>query len=634
MKKMIVKNLATVIAIVMILSLMLSYIIQLKECRESMIGDSCALFGQVERILQQNERELEQVKAEYSEDCLNSARVVAYMVEQVPELVYDVEELKRLAEYLKVDEIHFFNEEGVLYAGSEPKYFNLTMDSGEQIGFFKAMLTDKTLELCQDISPNTAEKKPMQYSAVWDESGEKIIQIGMEPIRVLEITEKNELSYVFSLLLSNTGVIMYAADVNTGEILGSTDSTVLGKSLSDIGLKNVSANHLEEGFDAQIDGAYYYCYFCQSGDVLLGRACSYDYLYKDVNRNLLIMGLLISVVAVMLVVRVTHYLNINIVHAIADVNEKLNEITKGNLDSEVAVATTPEFVELSGHINEMVRSILETTDKLSVVLDNADLSIGVYEYGTGMSRVRATRQVSHILAMTEGMAEKYLADYILFADYLDVIRANPFDQEKQIFCIPGKDKRYVKIESFQKERSTFGMVTDVTETVMEQQRLERERDVDVLTGLRSRRALYDELNDLFEEKEMLQHSVLVMLDADNLKLVNDQYGHEAGDDYLRGVADCMKSVCTEQAVAARLGGDEFVLFLYGCATRQEAEQCVETLKQRRGKDFVTLKNGTRVFVQFSLGCAGYPEEGKDYHELLKLADERMYEEKRARKGKK
>lgn len=66
-------------------------------------------------------------------------------------------------------------------AAHSRKYFGLNFRSGEQMQFFLPMLSDRSLELCQDITPNTAEQKLMQYAAVWREDGEGIVQIGMTP---------------------------------------------------------------------------------------------------------------------------------------------------------------------------------------------------------------------------------------------------------------------------------------------------------------------------------------------------------------------------------------------------------------------------------------------------------------------
>jgi len=455
---------------------------------------------------------------------------------------------------------------------------------------------------------------------------------GLDSDHVLELTEKNELSYIFSLLLANEGVNLYAADINTGEILGATNSDMVGKNMAEIGLQAALNGKDTNRFEATVNGVKSYCYFQKSDEVLLGRSCSNTYMYEDINHTLFSLTILISLVGALLVVLVTRYLNQNIVQAIADVNTKLKEITEGNLDTKVEVNSTPEFTELSGRINEMVKSILATTDKMSAVLENADLSIGVYEYGAGMSRVRATKQVADILDIPKERVEGMYANYIVFADYLDVIRNNPFDKERQIYAVPGEHEKYAKIETFEQGNSVFGMVTDVTENIVEQLKLEQERDVDILTGLHSRRAIYAMLDKMFEEPEELGYSAIVLADADDLKKVNDLYGHEAGDKYLCGVADCLRAVCPGQTEVARLGGDEFVLFIHNCAREELIEQGLGVLDALRGKRTIEV-GSIEVPIQYSFGCAYCPSEGMDYHELLKMADKRMYEEKRLRKQK-
>ena len=170
------------------------------------VDDSHRTLRQIEQVLLENKKELEEIEAEYNETCLNNAETVSHIIEKDPAVMNDLEGLKKIAEMVEIDEIHLFDKTGRIYTGTHPEYYNLTFDSGEQIKFFKPMLTDKSLKLVQDITPNTAEEKPMQYSAIWSESGEYIVQIGMEPVNVLKITEKNELSYIFSLFRVNPDI--------------------------------------------------------------------------------------------------------------------------------------------------------------------------------------------------------------------------------------------------------------------------------------------------------------------------------------------------------------------------------------------------------------------------------------------
>lgn len=117
---------------------------------------------------------------------------------------------------MEVDEIHIFDTTGRIYAGTHPEYYDYTFDSGEQMNFFKPLLTDKSLHLVQDITPNTAEAKMMQYSALWSKSG---------------------------------------------EIIGSTDLPSVGRHLSDIGLDPDAISTGTTAFHAKINGVSSYCVF-------------------------------------------------------------------------------------------------------------------------------------------------------------------------------------------------------------------------------------------------------------------------------------------------------------------------------------------------------------------------------------
>lgn len=631
MRKKIIKRLVGVTIVVVMFATVLNCILHIRYTNESMVTASQDLFWQIRQTIAENEEDVVKVEADYAESCLNSAKAAAYIIQKDPSVLDSQEELDKIKAFLQVDEIHIFNEDGLLYAGSEPKYYNYTFNSGEQIQFFLPMLVDKSLELCQEITPNTAEEKLMQYSAVWNEEGTMIVQIGMEPLHVMAFMEKNELSYIFSLLTEDNGVVLYAADPDTGEILGSTDEAQVGLTLMDIGLEQVPLGNQQKGYSETINGKLSYCYFERADTVILGRICTYKIMYQDLGNNILILGICLLLVAIFMVIRVIQYLDVNIVNAIADVNNDLKIITAGNLDARVEVRTTPEFEELSGHINEMVESILGTTDKISQILDNVEDPIGVFEYGAGMKRVRYTSRVPEILELSLKKEKELMADYTQFDKYMDWVCKNPIEGHDFVYRIGEKRAKYVKVESIHKGNSVLGMLMDVTDDILKQQQIELERDVDMLTGLMSRRALYANLNKLFVTPEKLKCAVMIMLDSDNLKKINDIYGHEAGDRYLSKVAECLRSVSAPKSIIARLSGDEFVMFIYDCENISELNRCIDDLRRKRGSVNVTLIDGTQFPVQYSFGCAYCPIESMDYHELLKNADDRMYEDKRNRK---
>ena len=169
--------------------------------------------------------------------------------------------MKKIAKLLEVDEIHIFNKEGTIYAGTEPKYYGLNMKTGEQISFFSPMLEDTSMSMCQEITANTAENKMMQYAATWTEDGDVIVQIGMKPSSVLEKIEKNKVSYIFSRLAETNGYTLVAIEPETNKIVGSTKEALVNKNISDIGINTKKMKNWDKAYHFRIKGKWYFCIF-------------------------------------------------------------------------------------------------------------------------------------------------------------------------------------------------------------------------------------------------------------------------------------------------------------------------------------------------------------------------------------
>ena len=159
-------------------------------------------------------------------------------------------------------------------------------------------------------------------------------------------------------------------------------------------------------------------------------------------------------------------------------------------------------------------------------------------------------------------------------------------------------------------------------------RLEHDRDAmeqaafsDALTGLPNRRMLTAVADyEIARHRRARTRFVAVMLDLDGFKLVNDRYGHAAGDDMLRAVADALTGALRSQDTVARLGGDEFCVIAPETDNpRALAEKINEAVGEAvRGYDS----------LHTSLGVAVFPDDGKDIDSLLEVADQRLLAAKR------
>ncbi|MGI6094829.1 MAG: diguanylate cyclase domain-containing protein [Lachnospiraceae bacterium] len=615
------------ILVVLILGIVL--MIERTNERDLVCESTMRTFSQMEQILEENQEDLEETQKEYRQTCLHNAEIIARIIEGEPGVLEDVEELKKIAKSLEVDEIHIFDDTGRIFAGTHPKYYGYTVDSGEQMEFFKPMLEDKDLKLVQDITPNTAEGKQMQYSALWNNSGEFIVQVGMEPVNVIKVTKKNELSYIFSLFRVDTGINYYAVDSKTGAVVGCTDQKMMERNISDIGLDFANIKGGEEGFDAEIDGGNSFCVFKKIGDNYIGGVILKSDLYRRLPTSMFLLFCCLAVIAIILSRAVIRYINNYVVDEIHSVNKTLKAIENGNLEETVDSRSSIEFFELGKYINRMVKSLVDNNKKISYVLSKTDMHIGVYEYDQNVGKFHFTDYISKILPLDKVNPEKLFSDVEEFKKLLNEIRANPTPDETGIYEV---GERYIKVEQIEENDRILGVLTDRTAEIIRRREIAKERDIDPLTGLYNRRGLDRKLSALFKNPEQLGLSVMIMIDADDLKEVNDTYGHEIGDIYLEKMSGLIRSFGTKSSIVARQGGDEFVLFLYQYEDEELLLREIEAFTQLQDHNFMQLGEKVKVPLRFSFGCC-LRRGSIDYPELLREADQKMYENKQERKAK-
>ncbi len=630
--KKIINNYIRVITIILIITMLMTIVgIQIVNEHQRALDNANIIFSQMELLLAENQAELVQIKESYSQTCLHSAEAIAYIIENDPSVLESTPELKKIAAFIEVDEIHIFDKTGRIYAGTHPEYYNFTFDSGDQMMFFKPMLTDKSLKLVQDITPNTAEGKMMQYSALWSKNKEFIVQVGMEPVSVMNTTEKNELSYIFSLFRVNPEYHYYAINSENYEIIGSTDLEAVGKNYAEIGFQISDITKNRTGFHAKINGKPSFCVFTMIDSNYIGRVITSEVLYQRIPFITIILALCLVLIACILVFVVTRCMNHYVIDGIYGVNQKLRTIASGNLDETVDIQSSIEFSELSSYINDMIKSLLDNNKKMSYVLSKTNMYIGVYEYNKHMKKVRFTEYIPQILLLDNAKAEELSSDYVLFQSHLQEIYQYPVTDEKGIFKLPGAQEHYIRLEELNDHNEIFGVVIDVTDEIIRRRKIEAERDIDTLTGLYNRRGLDMQLSALLSNSEELGYGALIMLDADGLKEINDTHGHAKGDVYLQKIAGIINNFGLKSSIAARLGGDEFVLFLYDYDDEEELLNTIKTLEYIQNHSTAKLGTNLSVPLRFSLGYS-LTNQDTDYTKLLNEADTKMYQNKRERKA--
>lgn len=142
---------------------------------------------------------------------------------------------------------------------------------------------------------------------------------------------------------------------------------------------------------------------------------------------------------------------------------------------------------------------------------------------------------------------------------------------------------------------------------------------DVLTGLWNRAYTENAVNEMISQEKK---GALFMLDMDNFKAVNDNYGHIAGDETLKVFAGTLKKFAGEGDILCRIGGDEFMIFVKGVTEKSELSSRAADIISDFQKKFAALS--FEIECSVSIGIAQTPEDGLEFNKLYNSADKALY----------
>jgi diguanylate cyclase (GGDEF)-like protein len=157
-----------------------------------------------------------------------------------------------------------------------------------------------------------------------------------------------------------------------------------------------------------------------------------------------------------------------------------------------------------------------------------------------------------------------------------------------------------------------------------EQNLQHIASHDVLTGLPNRRLMIEHIDQAMQRcKRHKKSMALLFLDLNGFKPVNDQYGHKAGDEVLKQVAQRLSEAMRASDRVARFGGDEFVVLVEDIQEKEDVCGIVAKVDEAIFRAF-TLVEGIQVSISTSIGVAIYPRDAEDMESLLRVADTAMY----------
>ena len=194
----------------------------------------------------------------------------------------------------------------------------------------------------------------------------------------------------------------------------------------------------------------------------------------------------------------------------------------------------------------------------------------------------------------------HLGQYIWFEEYVTPVY---------------KDGKFVAVQ---------GIFRNIDDKVALQLQLEYKSTHDALTDLYNREFFQSKMN-FFNQCEV--PITVVVADLDELKLINDEYGHQMGDRLIRETANCLKAYADKEMIVARIGGDEFAILLPNASVSQ-VEQYIKNVQEKMQRDYGNLPFSP---IQISIGYEYCTSSYGVMEQLLNEADAKMYKNKKMKK---
>ncbi len=278
-------------------------------------------------------------------------------------------------------------------------------------------------------------------------------------------------------------------------------------------------------------------------------------------------------------------------------------------------------------LNQRLLNVSKTTSK---ILELSLLPIGGYEVLDSSNQVILTDFLYWLLHLDPGS----LISREDWHHYYQQLTRQPLEDQENIYAyydVYTEKQMWLRILEAKSPNGLVGVIQDVTDDIEEKRRLTNELDYDALTGLFSNTALKRESNRRIKDKPN-KIGAMIFIDLDNLKYINDNFGHDVGDRLIIRASEIFRYFEQFGGIVSRISGDEFAIYLHDCGNQDELREIIKKLYPY-GKSFLlTTPDGSENQIRFSAGVAWYPQDASNVMDLLKLSDFAMYEAKHKEKG--
>lgn len=461
LRTVVTKSILLGIIICVILSTIASFFFFMNNAKENYYDEASFRIDQILQRINQNNIEFTELKESVFSEQIVKATTIAEIVSAKPSVMHNLQQLRQLTTSLNLDEIHFFDTQGFMIAGTHPECIGLNFRDGDQIAHFKKLLLDKEGVLTQNMMPNTVSNEMMQYVAVWSENKDFIVQVGISADRLMESLNFTEISQMIDFIRTEKGVEYLVVDKEAGEVLADTSGdleidTLLKMSFDPENFKTIGKITLK------FDGEWFEVYYEIHDTLLVGVTIPHAILFSEVIPSTFNNFMCLLLICFVIWFIINKKLHTDAIKPIEAIISDINDIEKGNVFIEIKQNQNLEFSNLSRDLNAMVATLSEHNYRIGRIFKNITEKIAVFEYSSKRKSVLFTGKMSEILGIDYEKDD--LIEATKFKTLLDTILSSPVEDSEYFYTYKTEEfTKILKIEKYEESDNTWGIIIDKTD---------------------------------------------------------------------------------------------------------------------------------------------------------------------------
>ena len=569
----------------------------------------------------------------FAADYLNRSNFARYYISENKNHELTDDEWQRFLDILEVNSISIVDEKGIVTQSSNEENIGVSFYKNEELSAFLQIIEGKgDQEYVLDFNSKILKSDDFNvlFGTPIAENQKGMILMGINISVYEQYTGVNNVATFLDTIPTKESRTLFVADEEE-TLLGITKNNeqyIHADNLPDL-LKKAEDNAIKAEINGEMHllltkkvNDYYVGYMSNIGEI---KHISQGYFIQFV-----LLLIILSIVITMSLYFLIHHF---ILKDIDMITKKAHQFTSGDSGVQFEATKTKELNQLSEELNRVLRVIQTRNERISTIASLMGEGFGAYEYYADLKQVYYSKNVPYLLGVsTDKECEEKIIQY--YQNHVsDLLEKGKIEIEEIMKVAPG---RTIKIRRNILKDSSYGFLEDIsvenarTKQLIRSLEKEKEKNyIDSLTGIYNRTKVKEYIED-FVSKGINLQGVMILMDLDNFKSINDQLGHMEGDLVLKKFAEILITQFRTSDIVARLGGDEFIVFLPNFISKAGLETKIDHILSIIRQELSPYYEKYNLSV--SIGVAYLGGNNKTYEDLYQSADEAMYTAKRGGKN--